>query len=144
MAPGINSQDKTPTFTPFCHLRYTDTEKDTEFIEVLRKACYKKITLSGTASLAEISSFIKDKRLSKVHLRDENVKSVLDTLVYEGRIDEVESPDGVHYRPTLLTLPESSALTSLPCGVCPVFHDCRPGGHISPELCVYFDKWLDF
>ena len=144
MAPGVVSYDDTYIFAHSYPLRYTDTEKDTEFIEVLRKACYKKITISGTASLAEISSFIKDKRLSKVHLRDENVKSVLDTLVYEGRIDEVESPDGVYYRPTLLTLPETSALTSIPCGVCPVFHDCRPGGHISPELCIYFDKWLDF
>ena len=124
--------------------RYTDTEKDTEFIEVLREACYKKITMSGVASLSEIYTFIKEKRLSRVHLRDENIKSVLDTLVYEGRIDMAETPDDIHYRPALLTLPNVSPLASVPCGICPVFHDCQSGGVISPDNCVYFNSWLDF
>lgn len=124
--------------------RYTDTEKDTEFIEVLREACYKKITMSGIASHSEIYAFIKEKRLSRVHLRDENVKSVLDTLVYEGRIDAIESAEDIHYRPTLLTLPVVSPLASIPCGICPVFSQCEPGGVISPEQCAYFNRWLDF
>lgn len=124
--------------------RYTDSEKDTEFIEVLREACYKKIQNSGKASLTEIFQFIKNKALSRVTLDETNVKSVVDTLVYEGRIDEVENEDGTYYRPALLTLPSYTALTAIPCGVCPLFDDCHPGGLISPETCTYFDKWLDF
>jgi DNA-directed RNA polymerase III subunit RPC6 len=37
-----------------------------------------------------------------------------------------------------------NALTQTPCGRCPVFRDCRPGGVVSPEGCVYLDKWLEF
>lgn len=77
-------------------------------------------------------------------LHEENVKSVVDTLVYEGRIDEVENDDGTYYRPALLTLPNSSPLTAIPCGICPLFQDCKPGGLISPADCIYYDKWLEF
>jgi hypothetical protein len=38
----------------------------------------------------------------------------------------------------------TSPLTSVPCGVCPVFDRCHDGGVISPATCVYFQKWLDF
>jgi len=31
-----------------------------------------------------------------------------------------------------------------PCGVCPVFDQCTPGGIISPETCIYFTNWLEF
>ena len=41
-----------------------------------------------------------------------------------------------------ITVPD--ALSAMPCGVCPVFEDCTPGGVISPATCVYIDKWLDF
>eukprot|EP00210_Caulerpa_lentillifera_P002088 g2003.t1 len=118
---------------------YTDSEKDTEFIEVLREACYKKISHSGTATLSEIFNFIKSKALSRVTLHENNVKSVVDTLVYEGRIDEVQNDEGTYYRPALLTLPDSSPLTAVPCGVCPLFHDCKPGGLVSPDDLQLYD-----
>lgn len=124
--------------------RYTDMEKDTEFIEVLQEACYKTITHRGLVSLSDIADFIRSKGLSRVNLSNENIESIVDTLIYDGRVDEVEGACGVQYRPALLQLPESSTLASIPCGVCPVFNECRPGGVVSPETCVYYDKWLDF
>lgn len=43
-----------------------------------------------------------------------------------------------------MAVPETTALTSVPCGTCPVFSECHDGGVISPQTCVYYDKWLDF
>jgi DNA-directed RNA polymerase III subunit RPC6 len=37
-----------------------------------------------------------------------------------------------------------NGLTQSPCGRCPVFKQCRPGGVVSPETCVYLDDWLKF
>jgi DNA-directed RNA polymerase III subunit RPC6 len=37
-----------------------------------------------------------------------------------------------------------NGLTQSPCGRCPVFKQCRPGGAVSPETCVYMDDWLKF
>lgn len=53
-------------------------------------------------------------------------------------------PDSTHYRPTMLPLPERTPFTSLPCGVCPVFNDCKEGGPISPQTCEYYQAWLKF
>jgi len=33
-------------------------------------------------------------------------------------------------------------VSEIPCGACPVQHQCHPGGIVSPEKCVYMDKWL--
>jgi hypothetical protein len=46
----------------------------------------------------------------------------------------------VRVRPTA----HEDHLTGVPCGVCPVFEKCVPGGVISPTTCVYFSTWLEF
>ncbi|GMH33263.1 hypothetical protein BSKO_01097 [Bryopsis sp. KO-2023] len=137
------------TLQPAEHLTggawYTNAEKDTEFIETLRQVCSRIIARDKLASLSEIAEIIRTKGYSRVALRDGDIKAVIDTLVYDGTVDEVEDDDeGVSYRPALLGKPDASPFTSFPCGVCPVFNECKPGGTVSPENCVYFDKWLDF
>lgn len=49
-----------------------------------------------------------------------------------------------HFRPAMLGVPASTAFTSIPCGMCPVLHDCHEGGVISPATCEYYAKWLEF
>jgi hypothetical protein len=51
---------------------------------------------------------------------------------------------GPVYRRTAARPPLTTALTELPCGRCPVMDQCREGGPISPQTCVYFAEWLDF
>ncbi|KIY91746.1 hypothetical protein MNEG_16218, partial [Monoraphidium neglectum] len=48
------------------------------------------------------------------------------------------------YRRAVHRYPPTTALTSLPCGRCPVADQCRDGGPISPQTCEYYEKWLDF
>ncbi|KAL1976471.1 hypothetical protein VTN31DRAFT_2753 [Thermomyces dupontii] len=36
-----------------------------------------------------------------------------------------------------------NGLTEAPCGQCPVFNLCQPGGAVNPENCEYFDTWLE-
>ena len=32
-------------------------------------------------------------------------------------------------------------LIAVPCGTCPLVNECKPGGKISPENCIYFYDW---
>lgn len=42
-----------------------------------------------------------------------------------------------------MEIPEQTAFTSIPCGVCPVFGECVEGGAVSPQTCVYYKQWLE-
>ena len=42
----------------------------------------------------------------------------------------------------LLRIPEPTAFSALPCGVCPVIGECVEGGKISPQTCLYYKHWL--
>ena len=58
--------------------------------------------------------------ISKIQLRDEDVMMILETLEFDGRIDRIDNEDGDSFRQAMLAIPETSAFTSIPCGVCPV------------------------
>lgn len=58
--------------------------------------------------------------ITKINLRDEDVMMILNTLEYDGLIERVAGEDEERFRQALLTIPDTSAFTSVPCGVCPV------------------------
>ncbi len=105
-----------------------------------------------TAHFADMMyEFVRSTRLSKVELSVEEVLQIVNTLVYDGKVDAHESsavngtpwPGGtVFYTPAAMPLQEHSDLTGVPCGVCPVAADCHEGGMISPETCEYYDAWM--
>ena len=111
------------------------------------------------ATLEDVCDFVRATKLSHVELGQEEVLQIVNTLVYDGKVDAIEEfgdeeydPDGddwdgdvlVVYTPASLPIPESSAFTAVPCGVCPVFTECTPGGLVSPETCEYMKEWLAF
>ena len=151
---------------------YTEHEYDAEFIHVLREQCVKFILARGKVTLEDVCDFVKQTKLSHVDLGQEEVLQIVNTLVYDGKVDaheeleldrerDPDDPAGEHggdddddldymenvivvYRPASLPIPKSSAFTAVPCGVCPVFQECAPGGLVSPETCQYMEDWLSF
>ena len=151
---------------------YTEHEYDAEFIHVLREQCVKFILARGKVTLEDVCDFVKQTKLSHVELGQEEVLQIVNTLVYDGKVDaheelevdkerDPDDPAGEHggdddddldymenvivvYRPASLPIPKSSAFTAVPCGVCPVFQECAPGGLVSPETCQYMEDWLSF
>ncbi|EFN57447.1 hypothetical protein CHLNCDRAFT_59631 [Chlorella variabilis] len=119
---------------------------DSEFITVLQEATMSYINTKGDATLADIVRFIKETGISKQALQEDDVERIINTLECDGKIEGVEGDeDGLpHYRLPLMSIPEATPFTSIPCGVCPVFNECVEGGKISPQTCIYFDQWLDF
>ena len=130
---------------------YTGHEYDSEFIAVLRQECHKYIRREKRCTVDMMYEFVRSTKLSRVELSVEEVLQIVNTLVYDGKVDAHESgrhngrpylEGTVFYTPAAMPLQEHSDLTSVPCGVCPVAAECHKGGDISPETCVYYDAWL--
>lgn len=78
-----------------------------------------------------------------MNLTENDVVVIMNTLVYDGLVDDVEE-DGIDVYRLARRAPVVSALGSIPCGVCPVIHQCAPDGPVSPATCEYFKAWLEF
>eukprot|EP00741_Cyanophora_paradoxa_P012153 tig00020603_g11741.t1 len=132
---------------------YTEAEFDAAFTAVLNEQVFQFVRSKGYAAVEDIENFIRTSGISKVELRGEDVQSVVGTLLYDGKLEEMAGPRAaalagatrgaaIYKVSRLGMLP--SALTAVPCGVCPVAHECEEGGVVSPETCQYFDEWLQY
>eukprot|EP01104_Vermistella_antarctica_P010888 TRINITY_DN2956_c0_g1_i1.p1 TRINITY_DN2956_c0_g1~~TRINITY_DN2956_c0_g1_i1.p1 ORF type:complete len:288 (+),score=68.34 TRINITY_DN2956_c0_g1_i1:176-1039(+) len=124
---------------------YNEQEFDSEFIRELNQICYLRIAQQGQASSQELIKFVMEAGVSKVELRLEDLQMIVDTLMYDGRIEVVQSTTlgskGVYYKPSNLDN-HTNAYTEVPCSVCPVFDQCSDDGVISPSTCIYYQEWL--
>ncbi|KAF2403180.1 hypothetical protein EJ06DRAFT_547462 [Trichodelitschia bisporula] len=118
-------------------------------------------TVSTIMDLIDESGVLKD-----VTLQEHDVKQLLGKLEYEELVEQVPNLDGQPpgYRSTRRVwdrhpgtvdwnrpldpaddgVGPGDGFTQVPCGRCPVFKACRPGGVVSPETCEYFEPWLKF
>ena len=78
--------------------------------------------------------------MSKVQLKVENVQSIIETLIFDGKVEGIEDPRGptflvdlktfrmtwkggksaTLYRPTKISIHANNGFTQAPCSVCPV------------------------
>lgn len=100
------------------------------------------------ANSDEIWSFIKNLGISKVDLSKPDIESILQTLIYDGKIEcHIKGGDGSTklYRALVNNLGTLNiGLLKSPCGGCPLTKDCNEGYIISPTTCVYLKDWFDF
>ena len=145
---------------------YSDQDFESEFVEVLNQQALKflqqkkqlaekdvgaspstKITRSF-ASANEVNDFISKLGISKVSLTPEDIETILDTLLYDGKVERTVMPSANGQNRTLYRsidpYIESCPTTRTPCAICPVFHQCHPGNIISPENCVYLTEWMEY
>jgi DNA-directed RNA polymerase III subunit RPC6 len=86
----------------------------------------------------------------QVELADEDVESIIQTLVYDNRLEEVRGAiaamtgkaTGKQMYKIAKPMVKTNYYTDIPCGVCPVVDRCFEGGVISPQSCVYMAEWL--
>jgi DNA-directed RNA polymerase III subunit RPC6 len=142
---------------------FTDSELDHEFINELLTAMSKFITskslprskpgggvaaasyppgYTGYPTLNQIYLWVKNSNLTEVDLAEADIKSLLDVLVYDGKVERVVG--GTAYK--AIRKAENSSVngfTESPCGRCPVFNLCKEGGPVSASNCKYFEDWLN-
>ena len=149
---------------------YSDQDFESEFVEVLNQQCFKFLneraanareTLSAplmqrNASFSpstDVWKYISELGISKVKLAVEDIETILDTLIYDGKVERsiVAAPGSSGsssgntklYR-AIKPLIQPTGLMRMPCGTCPVFDQCQEGAVISPTNCVYMKEWLEF
>lgn len=102
---------------------------------------------------------IMKKGISKIELSLEDIETILNTLVYDGKVERSVMAKGINksstsssteqislYRAINPTLDSKigSGLIRTPCGICPIIDNCHPDGVISPQTCAYMKEWLEF
>ncbi|ETI30887.1 hypothetical protein F441_21961 [Phytophthora nicotianae CJ01A1] len=127
---------------------YNEQEFDHVFIDTLSTFVYEVIKASGMSTLNAITDKVHASGISKVALGPEEIRSIIQTLMYDGRVEEVRSvrltPGASHEVKYKVSqqITTFNYLSETPCGVCPVFDQCQEGNVISPRSCLYMTKWL--
>lgn len=143
---------------------YSGQDFESEFVEILNQQSYRFLHQKLEASRAHMSSgpivarnasmssskevlaFISDLGISKVALKVEEIETILDTLIFDGKVERTTvasaAGDVKLYRAVEGLLPPTG-LVRAPCGVCPVFRDCAHDiGAVNPNTCQYIKEWL--
>ncbi|XP_034941134.1 probable DNA-directed RNA polymerase III subunit RPC6 [Chelonus insularis] len=139
---------------------YQDQDFEAEFVDILNQQCYRFLEQKNEAakdfrggpiaarnkafaSCNEVRKFINDLGISKVKLSEEDLEMILNTLVYDGKVQKTISTDGsTLYRAVQFLVP-TPGIMKTPCGLCPVKNNCCDLGDVTPIKCQYFTDWLD-
>jgi DNA-directed RNA polymerase III subunit RPC6 len=77
-----------------------------------------------------------------VELTKDDIECILETLIYDAKIERIVKGDAVFYVAVNSFL-DTPGLARTPCGICPVFKECTPNGLVNPKSCQYLTKWLN-
>ncbi|XP_076656597.1 RNA polymerase III subunit F [Halictus rubicundus] len=139
---------------------YQDQDFEAEFVDVLNQQCYRFLEKKREqinscrggpiaarnitfASSKDVWKFISDLGISKVKLSVEDLEMILNTLVYDGKVERILSDDGNNLYRAVEPLLLAPGLIKSTCGVCPVRKNCCDIGDITPTKCQYITEWLE-
>ena len=139
---------------------YSDQDFESEFVDILNQQCHRFLVTradkaksdsvrlgpvalrnKSAASSAEVLAFISELGISKVQLKPEDIETILDTLVFDGKAERSVAEEKRFYRAVDPLLP-ATGLMRTPCGGCPVIRDCGSVGAVRPEKCTYIREWM--
>jgi len=155
---------------------YSDQDFESEFVDILNQQCFKFLEQKSAeaqqmkidpllrrnrsyATSQEVWKYISELGISKVTLSEQDIETILDTIIYDGKAEMIIVSDtsGASssaagdanvigqkklYR-SIKPLVSVPGLMRMPCGVCPVVRNCYPGGSVSPQTCIYLKEWLE-
>ncbi|KAL2824797.1 RNA polymerase Rpc34 [Aspergillus cavernicola] len=114
----------------------------------------------GYPTVPMLTTAVNQSGITPVRLGEESVTQLLEMLCYDNKLvslnngelyKSVKNPEDVKARQARKPDEDPSAtddrlvrngMTEVPCGQCPVFNLCVPGGAVSPENCEYFETWI--
>ncbi|XP_038206651.1 probable DNA-directed RNA polymerase III subunit RPC6 [Zerene cesonia] len=139
---------------------YQDQDFESEFVDILNRQCLRFLQqradkiknnprgpivgrTQSYATAAEVHKYITDLGISKVKLEVEDVITILNTLVFDGKAESSVYPDGSKVYRAIESLLPPPGLVQVPCGICPLIHRCSSTGLITPQECKYMSEWLE-
>lgn len=142
---------------------YSDQHFDSEFVDILNQQCWRfleqravrarqvaggPIAVRNASYVAskEVLKHISDLGITKVQLSIEDIETILETLVFDGKVERSVASEGAEgvklYRAVTGLLP-TPTLMCIPCGFCPLIKECDDVGNVTPIKCRYMKEWLD-
>lgn len=142
---------------------YSDQHFDSEFVDILNQQCWRfleqrmvrarqvaggpiAVRNASYVSSKEVLKHINELGITKVQLSIDDIETILETLVFDGKVEHSVASDGAQglklYRAVTSFLPTPSIMT-IPCGVCPLIKECGDVGDVTPIKCRYMKDWLN-
>lgn len=139
---------------------YQDQDFEAEFVDVLNQQCLRFLLLRKEAaiklkegpiaakqmsscSVKDVHKFISDLGISKVNLDEDDLETILKTVVYDGKAERIAQINGSWLYRAIESPLTPPGLVQMPCGICPVIKNCSTHGAITPKTCQYITEWLD-
>lgn len=139
---------------------YQDQDFESEFVDILNRQSLRFLQqradkiknnprgpivgrTQSYATAVEVQKYITELGISKVQLEVEDVITILNTLVYDGKAESSVYPDGSKVYRAIEPLIPPPGIVQVPCGVCPLIYKCCSTGLITPQDCEYMSAWLD-
>ncbi|PYH90385.1 DNA-directed RNA polymerase III subunit Rpc34 [Aspergillus ellipticus CBS 707.79] len=115
----------------------------------------------GYPTVAMLTGAVNESGITPVRLGEESITQLLEMLCYDNKLvalnngevyKSIKNPEQVKSQQARKPRSDDAGIddrlvkngmTEAPCGHCPVFKLCAPGGAVSPESCEYFDPWLE-
>uniref|UniRef100_T1J5Z6 DNA-directed RNA polymerase III subunit RPC6 n=1 Tax=Strigamia maritima TaxID=126957 RepID=T1J5Z6_STRMM len=129
---------------------YSNEDFDQDFVEILNQQCYKYLYQKlvrakaedknplmqrqvASATADDVRNHISKLGISKVELSIRDIEVILNTLVYDGKVEKVvkfgaagqSSSESVNTYLSIESLVKSVGLMQIPCGLCPMFRKWR-------------------
>lgn len=139
---------------------YQDSDFEAEFVDVLNQQCLRflqqkraeakklkespyAIQMKSLCTVTEVHEFITNLGISKIKLEEDDLETILKTIVYDGRAERILQTNGSYLYKAVDTLLPPEGIPQTPCGICPVIQHCSDVGSITPKSCVYMSEWLE-
>ncbi|CRK88438.1 CLUMA_CG002257, isoform A [Clunio marinus] len=139
---------------------YQDSDFEAEFVDVLNQQCLRflqmkrenakkqsggpiAVEMKMLCTVSEVHKFISELGISKIKLDEEDLETILKTVVYDGKAQRVLQVDGSYLYKAVESLLPPVGLVQSPCGICPVIKNCSDVGSITPKTCAYMTEWLE-
>lgn len=121
-----------------------EQEIDIEFTQVIYRQIRAYMISQEYVTVEQVTNFVAETKISHEDLSQNDIRSLMRTMLYDSVIEECQgAKDGGEYFRLAAPVSYVNQLSSVPCGSCPLFRDCTPGGVISPQTCVYMTEWLN-
>lgn len=139
---------------------YQDSDFEAEFVDVLNQQCLRflqmrrdeakklkegpvAVQMKMLCTVRDVLKFISELGISKIKLDEEDLETILKTVVYDGRAQRVLQTDGAYLYKAVDSLLPPEGIVQTPCGICPVISNCSDVGSITPKTCAYLQEWLE-
>jgi DNA-directed RNA polymerase III subunit RPC6 len=139
---------------------YQDSDFEAEFVDVLNQQCLRFLQLKRDAAkklkegptaihmkalctVSDVHKFISELGISKIKLDEEDLETILKTVVFDGKAQRVLQTDGSYLYKAVESLLPPEGIVQVPCGICPVIGNCSDVGSITPKTCAYMSEWLE-